>query len=72
MQSSHLTIYYDDNGDMGVMASCPDWDINNIYFSSWSEFTTFLLVEHGDNFSLVEITTENYDELRAAGVFENA
>ena len=67
--SGSLTVYYDYEQSIGVNATCVDWDIRNLFFKSWSEFSTYMFVEYGDNFTLVEITEENYAELCAEGVF---
>lgn len=70
--SGSIVVYYDYESDIGVNATCVDWTPRNIFFKSWGEFSTYLLVEYADNFQLVEITDENYPELVAEGVFNEA
>ena len=67
--SSSITVYYDYEKTIGVNATCVEWSPRNLFFKSWSEFSTYLLVEYGDDFQLVEITNENYSELCAEGIF---
>jgi hypothetical protein len=68
--TKEVTVYYDFEPRIGVNATCCDWYTRNQFFKSWSEFTFFLLAEYGQNFTLVEITNENYPELCAQGVFD--
>ena len=62
-------IYYDDEPNIGVNATCLDWPHRNEYFSSWSEFIAWVSIEYGSSFVLVEITAENYPILCREGVF---
>lgn len=64
-----ITVYYDYEQAIGVNATCVEWSPRNLFFKSWSEFSTYLFVEYGHGFELVEITAENYPELCALGVF---
>lgn len=60
-----ITIYYDDEPELGINAYF-DW--GHEYFRSMSEFQSFLQCNYSD-YQLVEITTDNYQELLAMGVF---
>ena len=72
MRKETLIIYYDYEPNIGINATCVDWSPRNEYFSSWSEFLTFVNIEYPTNHQLVEITSENYLELCAMGVFYEA
>lgn len=64
-----VNIYYDYERSLGVNATCIDWPERNEYFKTWSEFSAFCSLEYGYSFNLIEITSENYSQLCAEGVF---
>lgn len=65
-----VVVYYDYEPEIGVNATCLDWEIRNLYFKTFGEFRYFCNIEHGFDYELVEITGENYKELRLQGVFD--
>ena len=67
--AAETVIYYDDEPNVGINATCVDWPHRNEYFSGWSEFNAWVSIEYGSSAKLVEITAENYPELCKQGVF---
>lgn len=67
--SGKVVIYYDDEPNIGVNATCVDWPHRNEYFTCWSEFTAWVSIEYGCSAQLVEITAENYPMLCEQGIF---
>ena len=67
--TNSVIIYYDDEPNIGVNATCVDWPCRNEYFRNFSEFEFFVYVEYGDRAELIEITAENYPVLCQQGVF---
>lgn len=65
-----IVIYYDFEPAYGVNATCVLWPCRNEYFSSWSDFISYVSAEY-PCFELVEITSDNYPLLCAQGVFGN-
>ena len=65
----NIVIYYVNEPDYGVNATCVVWPHRNEFFNSMSELRSMVLIEHGLNVSFVEITAENYPQLCAEGVF---
>lgn len=64
-----IVIYYDDEPNIGINATCVDWPHRNEYFSNWSEFNAWVSIEYGSSANLIEITAENYPLLCREGVF---
>lgn len=64
-----ITIYYDNEPNYGVNATCTDWPCRNEFFKSMAELRSYALHEYGPYVNFVEITVENYEQLCAEGVF---
>lgn len=67
--STKTVIYYDNEPNYGVNATCVDWSCRNEYFSSMAELRAFVQIEYGSTAELIEITKHNYEQLRLEGVF---
>jgi len=70
--AQEIIVYYDNEPSIGVNATCEDWPQRNEYFSSMPELLNYLAYEYVSdyyNLQLVEITSQNYEELCAKGVF---
>lgn len=72
MNLASITVYYDLDPDIGVNATCPEWECPNLFFRNWNEFINYMHFEQKDAFELVAITDENYLTLCAQGIFEYA
>lgn len=66
---SAITIYYDNEPNYGVNATCTDWPCRNEFFKSMAELRSYALDEYGPFVKFVEITAENYDQLCVEGIF---
>lgn len=64
-----IVVYYDFEPAIGINATCTDWDVRNLFFKTFGELRAFCEVEYGIDYRLVEITSDNYDELRLQGIF---
>ena len=67
--NENVVVYYDYEPAIGINATCEDWPCRNEYFRNWGELYFFLRSEYGQNYTLVEITSANYEELRISGIF---
>lgn len=65
-----IIIYYDNEPNYGVNATCADWPCRNEFFKSMSELRSFALYEYGPFVDYVEITPENYQQLCEEGIFD--
>ena len=64
------SIYFDNEPQIGINAYFP-W--GHHFFNSQAQFDQFLNVHYGsDDYELVEITNDNYQELVLKGVFTGA
>jgi len=64
-----IIIYYDNEPNYGVNATCTDWPFRNEFFKSMAELRAYALHEYGPFVKFVEITAENYDQLCVEGIF---
>jgi hypothetical protein len=72
MVLAFITVYYDLDPQIGVNATCPDWECRNLFFRDWNEFINYMHFEQKEGFELVQITNENYLSLCAQGIFDYA
>lgn len=68
--TSVITIYYDNEPNYGVNATCSDWPCRNEFFNSMAELRSFALHEYGPLVNFIEITAENYSQLCNEGIFD--
>jgi len=64
-----ITIYYDNEPNYGVNATCVIWPHRNEFFNSMAELRSMALIEYGTSVCFVEITAENYPQLCSEGIF---
>ena len=64
-----ITVFYDNEPNYGVNATCVDWAHRNEFFNSMAELRSMAFIEYGNSVRFVEITAENYPKLCADGVF---
>jgi len=64
-----ITIYYDNEPNYGVNATCVDWPCRNEFFNSMAELRSMVSIEYGTSTRFVEITAKNYPQLCAEGIF---
>ena len=59
-------IYYDNEPNIGVNAY---FIFGHLFFKSYDEFEMFVYERFKNDFELIEITDDNYEELVYLGVF---
>jgi len=64
-----ITIYYDNEPNYGVNATCAEFPCRNEFFNSMAELRSMALIEYGTAVKFVEITAKNYPQLCAEGIF---